>query len=576
MSSGKETQTHTEYRTRIFVVCGCLFALVAITRLAYLQIAQGSAYAAKAENQYVPASSPTFSRGSVFMRDKNGELSSFASLEEFYTLAIQPRAIQSKDTLFTKLTEYGVRFEKEEVVQKLLKTDDPYEEIAKNVPKKNIDALKKENIKGLIYVKNFRRLYPQGTVGSQVIGFVGNNGTKVTGQYGIERSYESLLERTSAVPVNVFADVFADINDTLDSRVVKEDADIILTLEPAMQNYLHDILADTKAKWGSSLIGGIIMNPKTGEIIAMDSLPSFDPNNFGEYAQSRYINPNVESVYELGSIIKPLTVAAGLDAGVISEQTQYNDTGFLMLSGYRVSNFDRRARGVVPIQKILDQSLNVGATFVQQRIGRARFSEYFLEKYSMGEKTNIELPNEVKSLTKNLSSREEVNYATASFGQGIALTPIAAIRALATLGNGGVLVEPYIVKEIVYKDGRIEKEVRNEPRRAISKEASETITRMLVKTVDNALLGGTKKINDYAVAAKTGTAEMAARDGGYRSDAFLHSFFAYFPAYDPDFIVLLYQLEPNSKIGASETLTDPAFSIVSYALSYYNVPPDRK
>lgn len=559
-----------------FVGMVVVFLFICIARLFYIQIIQGEAYSQMAKNQYVPTVTPIFNRGSVFMLSKNGETTPFASLEEFYILAINPNNIRDTEKAYTSLTKTGVVVNKKEFLDKAAKKNDPYEEIAKNVPKKVIEELKKEKIKGFEYIKNFRRLYPQKEVGSQVIGFVGNDGVVMRGQYGIERTYENILERTSSVPVNMFADVFSDVNDTINQKVKKEDADIVLTLEPTMQKYLYNTLVETKAKWGSRAIGGIIMNPNTGAIIAMDALPSFNPNEFSGYASARYTNPNVEAVYEMGSIIKPLTIAAGLDTGVITENTTYNDTGTLLLSGYRVSNYDKKARGVVPMQKILDQSLNVGATFIQQKLGKKVFADYFNDAFGLGQKTGIDLPNEVKSLTRNLSSREDVNYATASFGQGIALSPIATIRALATLSNGGLLVTPHIVQEIVYKDGRREKIKHGNPVQVLKKETSETITRMLVQTVDNALLGGKKKMEVYAVAAKTGTAEIPKAGGGYRSDVYLHSLFAYFPAYNPKFIVLLYQLEPNSIIGASETLSDPIFKIASFALSYYGVPPDRK
>jgi stage V sporulation protein D (sporulation-specific penicillin-binding protein) len=563
-------------RVGFFTISAIIFIALCLARLFYLQVVHGAEYKQKAVNQYVPLSAPIFNRGSVMMRSKNGDLTPLASLEEFYTLTINPNQVRDAVATYEAFKNAGVAVDKAVFLEKSAKKNDQYEEIAKNVPKKIVEALKVQNLKGVTYVKNFRRFYPQKNVGSQVIGFVGNDGATVRGQYGLERTYDDVLEQVSNIPMNVFAEAFSDIGDTLQQKVKKEDADIVLTLDPNMEQKLHDILAETKATWGSREIGGIIMDPRTGAILAMDALPSFDPNTYSDSKAAQYTNPNVEAVHEMGSIIKTLTMAAGLDAGVVTENTTYNDTGTIILNGYKVSNFDKRARGVIPMQKVLDQSLNVGATFVQQRLGKKLFAEYFTDAFGLGAKTGIDVPNEVKSLTKNLSSREDVNYATASFGQGIALTPIATIRALATLGNGGMLVTPHIVDEIVYKDGRREKVAYASSTRALKKETSETITHMLVKVVDTALLGGTMKMDDYAVAAKTGTAEIPTKSGGYRTDAFLHSFMAYFPAYDPQFIVLLYHLEPQGNSHAAETLSPAVFKIAKYALSYYGVPPDRK
>ncbi len=574
----KEQHSYID-RVPLFLLLALIFLCIAIGRLFYLQIIAGDSYKAKAASQYKPSVTPIFNRGTIFMQEKTGEHIPLASLEELYTIAIAPNRIQDIEKTYTALTEAGVSLSRDRFFERAQKIDDPYEEVARDVPKKIIDTLRPQQLRGVTYVKNFKRTYPQGSIASQVVGFVGtaSDGVTLRGQYGVERMHNDVLEQTKKESINIFADAFSEIGNALDNNVKKEDADVVLTIEPNVQRMLHSTLTTIRSKWGSKQIGGIVMDPRTGAILAMDSAPSFDPNQFSQYRQSSYVNPLVESVYEMGSIIKPLTIAAGLDAGVISENSTYDDKGTIVLSGYRVSNFDKKARGITDMQTVLSKSLNLGVYFIQQKLGRERFAEYFLEKYGLSERTGIDLPNEVRSITRNLQSKEEVNYATASFGQGIALTPIATIRALAALGNGGVLVSPYITEKIMYKDGSetiLSK--KDTTQQVISKEASEAITRLLVNTVDSALLGGSKKMKEYTVAAKTGTAEIPNSSGGYRDDAFLHSFFAYFPAYEPRFIVLLYHTEPQGNAFAADTLATGMFQLAEYLLTYYNVPPDRK
>jgi cell division protein FtsI/penicillin-binding protein 2 len=195
----------------------------------------------------------------------------------------------------------------------------------------------------------------------------------------------------------------------------------------------------------------------------------------------------------------------------------------------------------------------------------------------LGERTGIDLPSEVKGLMKNLESPRKLEYATASFGQGIYMSPIALTRALTALGNGGYLIKPHIVKKIDYEDSedKIISYLKEEQPRVISGEAGEEITRMLVSIVDETLGEGSYAKAGYTVAAKTGTAQIPNPSGGYYEDRNRHSFFGYFPAYDPQFLVILSINHPKGVKYASQTLSDPFFDITDFIIRYYNLPPDR-
>jgi len=290
---------------------------------------------------------------------------------------------------------------------------------------------------------------------------------------------------------------------------------------------------------------------------------------------SSFGNPLVENVYEMGSIIKPLTIAAGIDAGVINSKTTYDDKGFLILNGSRISNYDGKGRGVVDMQEVLSKSLNTGVAFVVSKLGNKQFGDYF-KSLEMGEETGIDLPNETRGLISNLDSTRELEYVTASYGQGIALTPIGTVRALSTLANAGVLPHPHLVTEVSYDIGTSRTISSLPGDQVFKKETTEEVTRMLVKVVDTALLNGKIKNPHYAVAAKTGTAQIAKpKEGGYYTDRFLHSFFGYFPAYDPQFIIFLYTVYPKNVSYASETLTESFSEITQFLINYYQIPPDR-
>jgi cell division protein FtsI/penicillin-binding protein 2 len=375
--------------------------------------------------------------------------------------------------------------------------------------------------------------------------------------------------------VNFFAELFTNLHKTL-FRDPHSEGDIISTIDPEAQHALEQTLTDVIAKWHNDKAGGIIIDPKTGDIIAMAGFPDFDPGAYSSVKNiSSFQNPNVEDVYELGSIVKALTLAAGMDAGVINEQTTYNDTGCMNLNTEHICNFDKTARGITTMQTIFDKSLNMGATFVMQRLGKEKFRDYFV-KFGLTEKTGVDMPGEVSNIMNNLKSTREVEYATASFGQGIALTPVSAARAFSALANDGKTVSPRVVKAIRFPDGFTQEIKRPEPVQVLKPETSATITRMLVQTVDTNLLGGTLKLEHYAVAAKTGTAQMAREDGrGYYADQYLHSMFGYYPAYNPRFLVVLYGINPKNVSYSSQTMAVPFMDLAKFLLTYYDVAPDR-
>ena len=310
----------------------------------------------------------------------------------------------------------------------------------------------------------------------------------------------------------------------------------------------------------------------------MDSLPSYDPNNRADVSDlSVFANPLIGSVYEMGSIIKPLTMSAGIDSGAITANSTYNDTGTITVDGRKISNYDLVARGVIPMQQILSQSLNVGAAHIALTMGSTTMQKYFLN-FGFGSTTGIDQPGEQAGLVRNLKSGQDVNYATAAFGQGIAITPTETVRALSAIANGGYLVTPHIANEIDYDIGGYKKINPGLGERVFSSSTAATVTNMLINVVDKVMAPARSDMSKpgYAIAAKTGTAQIADPvNGGYYTDRYLHSFFGYFPAHNPRFLVFLYQVYPKNVQYASETLTDPFAQITSYLISYYDIPPDR-
>lgn len=559
------------------ILFGLIFlaSILIIGRLFVIQVVNGEKYKERAEAQYVTSAQNLLNRGTIFMQPRVGTPKQVAMITETYVLYINPQALVSanKEKLFQEINNI-TEIDRDVFMKSIAKEDDPYEIIKKDLPLDIHKKISELNYIGVATHPERERSYPAGSLASQVIGFTSfDEKNNRVGTRGIERQYESILvDPSTRKHINIFAEILLGNQLKKQEVTEKTSADIVLTLEPTVQNFVENLLVDYMEKFNSELAGAIIMDPKTGEIVTMAAKPDFDLNNFGKSNESLYSNPNISNVYEMGSVMKALTMAAGLDSGAITTSSIYHDLGYITADGARITNVYKGARGDVTMERILLHSMNTGVSWIASKMGNKQFADYF-RKFGLGEKTGIDLPHEASGLIDNLNSPRTIEYYTASFGQGIATTPIATTRALAAIANGGFLVQPHLAKEIHHPDGRIETVKTKKPERVLSEKTTEAVTEMLITLTEQGL---NRKISTHSIAAKTGTAQMSdPQTGRYSDDDFLHSFFGYFPAYDPEFIIFLYSEKPKGANYASETLTDPFFKITNFLIDYYEIKPDR-
>ncbi len=562
-------------RTRLLSAIFILLATLIIAKLFFMQILHGKRFSQEAERQYVTPSGGAFERGSIFFKKKDGELVSAATIRTGFKVSINTGIITDPEAVYQKLTPILKDLDHDEFIKQASKKNDPYVEIVHQIDQPTADAINALKDKSISVIRENWRFYPAMAVGSQLVGFTGFDTNGYAGRYGLERAYDNVLARHSdGLYVNFFAQVFSDVSKLLSTSDAQA-GDVVTTIEPSVQVFLEDRLKSIEDKWKPESVGAIIMNPKTGEVYAMGAHPNFDPNHYSDYPVGNLKNPLTENVYEMGSIIKPLIMAAGIDVGAVTPETSYYDSGSVVVGDHTIRNFDHKGRGQVTMQDVLNQSLNTGMVYISQHMSKDDMRKYILG-YKLGEKSGIDLPSEASGLLSNLKSNRDIEFANMSFGQGIALTPIATVRALSALANGGHLVTPHVVDRIDYPTGLQKKMEYSVPEETVVKpETAETVTRMLVTVVDTTLLAGRESMKHYSIAAKTGTAQISNPAGGYYTDRNLHSFFGYFPAYNPQFIMFLYVVYPKGAKYASETLAPEFFETSKFLLNYYNVVPDR-
>lgn len=568
----------TVIQRRIAVVLLFFFVLLGalLARLFILQVAYHKDYKRLAERQHKFVKELLPERGGIFAKDKKDNSIPLALNRTYKTIIAAPKDIRNKEETIAWLVK-NFNIEADTLLKKLSKSDDPHEILLKKVDPERVKELDKESIAGIFFADEKRRLYPHGELAAHLLGFVSQEVDQESGKYGIERFYEKELMGKKGI--------FEGSKDAagfwiaLGRQILnppRNGADTILTLDYNIQRKSEEILKAIREKWRAESGTVLVVDPNTGRILALAAEPTFNPNEFGKEKNfSVFLNPAIELSYELGSVMKPVTLIGGLEEGLISPDSTYMDGGEVKIGGYTIKNFDEKAYKIQTMTQVLEKSLNTGAVYAAKVLGKKKQHEY-IKKFGMGEKTGIDLPGEVAGNISNLDAGRDIDFATASFGQGIAVTPIQMAMAISAIANGGKLMKPYVVEKIIEDSGN-KVEIRPQiVRNAVSREAAEKMTKMLVSAVRNGF-ENRAGVRGYFVAGKTGTAQIPRREGkGYYTDRVIHSFVGYAPAFNPRFLILLQLNEPKGNRFAANTLTPAFHNLAEYILNYYEIPPDDK
>ncbi|MCA0455745.1 MAG: penicillin-binding protein 2 [Chloroflexi bacterium] len=523
-----------------------LIGMVVISALLILKLISFQQLSPDVVNELSPDYNRTVKLASArgFIFDHSGQRLAVNTVE--YRIGISPNLVANPQRSATQLAAILNLDELE--VYKALTSDSMYVLLAPRVSAEQgqaVEKLKEEGLTALQIEKIPRRNYPQGTVAAQILGFVGGD---LQGYYGVEGKFQDQLvgrprtEIVSNIPFDLPPQQEAD-----------KGSDIYLTIDRDVQFLIESELAYSIDSTGAKSGTIIVMNPRTGDLLGMASYPSYDPNNFqAETDPNIWRNPAISNAYEPGSVMKVVTVAAALENKTITPGWTYNDQGMLDMAGIQVQNWDREAHGIVDTTGILVQSLNVGAANVSLAMGPTDFYK-FMSKFGFGRLTGINLEGEAGGTlhVPGDSVWSESNLLTNSYGQGVAVTPLQMITAVSAIANDGLMMQPNVVAKIV-TNGEVNISQPIALSHPISTETAHIVRDMMVSVVQNGL-DDAASLPGYTIAGKTGTAEIPG-PVRYRSDAWIMSFIGFFPADDPQAIVLIKLDEPSSGRWASQVV----------------------
>lgn len=570
-------------RIQALILVMCLFGVVAIGKLVYVQIWQHGSYIEKATAQQSRKFIIPARRGQVYVQDGGSETYPVALNQRQYLLAIDPKFISDTNLVLDKIKDYIEPSKLDEVKTKLNDKESRYVVINRRIDSEAGEKLKKLQLAGVIVSPQDGRNYPEGELFAHITGYVNNDGV---GQYGLEQQMNQVLSGSDGANKAITDSLGVPITSSENTLIEpKNGSDLVLTIDRNLQaiaaKAIEEAVTKNKAESGSI----VIMDPKTGAVKAMVNYPTYDPNNYqavknDEYG--RFINSSITNLFEPGSGFKVITMAAGLDTGKVKPDTKYDDTGEVQVSDKTIRNADNHKFGISTMTDVIQKSLNTGVVFVLRQLGtdpnritsKSKEVLYdYIKRFGFGEKTGIELAGEAKGYVKDTKGYD-VDYANMTFGQGISTTSLQLVNSVAAIANGGTLYKPYVIQKEILPNGEA-KETKPVVLRdnVMSSQSAAQLAEMMEQVVQHGS-GWPTRMKGYRIAGKTGTAQVPRADGkGYDEKKNIGSFVGFAPVEDPKFVMLVRVDYPKVE-GFAEKTAVPTFADVAKQLfMYYQIPP---
>ncbi len=542
-----------------------LFYLVIILRLAFWQIIRASELKELGRRQ----SSQTLIIPAVRGEIKSSDNFPLATNTISYVLYSNPKVIEDKQSYALKIGK--ILGADSATISAQLQKDLFWVKLASNLSLSKKEEIETLSLKGLGFQQEYSRFYPEASMAAHLIGFMGKDlEGEDRGYFGVEGRYNEQLKGRSgklyAIRDALGNQILTDIREDkkIDGRSIK------LTLDRTMQFAVDKRLEDGIDRYGADGGSVVVMESKTGKILAMSTFPRFDIGKYYEYDPVTYANPVLSSLYEPGSTFKVLIMAAALDMNLVKLNTKCDIcAGSIKMGEYTIRTWNDKYFPNATMNDVIVHSDNTGMVFVGRKLGLKNMVSY-LKKFGLNEPTEIDLQGEVNGIIRDEKSWYPIDLATASFGQGISLTPMQLITAVNSIASGGNLLKPYVVSEILTEDNKkieIKSTIKN---KTVSMRAAKEITSMMVNAVENGEAKWTK-IKNYRIAGKTGTAQIPLA-GHYDPHQTIASFVGFFPADNPRVTMLVLLNRPKTSIYGSETAAPIFFSIARDIIKYYNLP----
>jgi len=559
------------------VLAGCflfLFAL-AIARLVSVQLVQGKTLSQLAENQRITQTVTAAYRGTIY--DRQGNVLAKSVL--VYDVSADPTLITDKQEAADRLAQaFGG---KAATYRSLLDRKDHYCLLAKKVDPSAMAAFNKSillatddsvslaklkrELQTIAFAQDYKRVYPAGTVASQIVGFVN---AEDVGVAGIEMQYNSILSGTPGVSFSERDQAGNPIPSGIQKTIApKPGHDIILTVDSQIAYYAQQQL-DAAVKAHDAASGAVVvMNPKNGEIYAASSSPTFDPNNLQDTTNAAIRNSALVDLYEPGSTFKTVTLAGALQHGTVTPSTQFPVPYSLQIGDHVVRDADAHGDETMTVTDIIRQSSNVGATRIANAMGLGAFYQN-LENFGLTTDPGIDFPGSSKGYLAPESSWSKILLSNASFGQGVSLTPISLSRCVSAVANGGTLITPHLLADIPGDPSAVPAWSKKSTR-ILSDSVSKQSTQILEGVVTNDKLA----VPGYVSAGKSGTAQIAEQGKGYVPNEYASSFIGYLPADDPQLLclVVIFNPQKNGYFGAA--VAGPVYAnVLGYAAGQLSIP----
>ena len=552
-----------------------LFAAAILARLFFLQAINGELYRALAKGHQEIFQQISGERGDIFLYDKD-KLVLAATNRESRFCYVAPKWISDKARV-AELLSLALSFSKDALQRDMeANSEKLFLLVKRNISNEEEQKIQELGLDGVYLDQERQRLYPFGQLASDVLGFVNQSGE---GQYGAEGYWNGILAGQEGWQKTSYGPFGKLING--DTSGSMKGVDLILTIDKNIQARAEKTLGDYSKDFGFESGQIIVMDPDSGEVLALADFPAFNPNNYQEYAGDDKIeifqNKAIQTIYEPGSAFKAITMAAALNEGKITPDTTYIDTGSVVIKDKTITNYDNRIWGESTMTQVLEKSINTGAVFVQDQLSHQVFTDY-LERFGIFEKTGIDLSGELYSENREFKKGWEVNYATASFGQGINMNLLQITRAFGIIANKGKMVQPRIIKAVI--DGGEKKPIvlDETQKQIISPKAAEDLTKMLIAVTES---GYSKdaSVPGYYVAGKTGTSQIPysslGMDRAGYSDQTWQSFIGFAPAFSPRFVIAVKLDSPKTRT-ASESAVFLFQELAKYILDYHQIVPERE